>query len=62
MKNRLGKTEYRKAPSGRELAPKATEGECVQSHCIAVNTRKIKLSQAPSVFCYAKSTSLSEGG
>ena len=30
-----------KAPSGRELAPKATEGECVKLYFIIVTDRKI---------------------
>ena len=50
------------APSGRELSLKATEGERVQLDRIAVNARKRELSRAPFVFCYAKSTSLPEGG
>ena len=50
-----------KAPSGRELAPKATAGERVQFCCVAVNAKKGELSQAPSV-TLTRATSLSEGG
>ena len=46
----------RKAPSGRELAPKATEGECVQLSLVPVSSRSQCVSRAPSVFCFAKST------
>ena len=51
-----------KAPSGRELAPQATEGERVELSLMFVSSRLQSISLAPSVFCFAKSTSLPEGG
>ena len=51
---------FMKAPSGRELAPKATEGERDQLGLEAVNSGKRELSQAPSTTTW--SPSLSEGG
>ena len=50
------------APSERELAPQATEGECVKLCYKIFDVKRRKLSRAPSVFCLAKSTSLPEGG
>ena len=52
-----------KAPSGRELAPQATEGERVQPCAVAVNVRDGESYRRllPS-FSYENATSLSEGG
>ena len=53
-----------KLPSGREVSPKVTIGARASKALIISSALFIEasLSRAPFVFCYAKSTSLPEGG
>ena len=53
-----------KLPSGREVSPKVTIGARASKAFIISSALFIEasLSRAPFVFCYAKSTSLPEGG
>ncbi len=50
--------EIYKAPSGRELASVAR----LKERAVTQRSLKPYVTQAPSVFCFAKSTSLPEGG